>query len=245
MQQYFVDKAIHRNDNIQFNDEQSHHIMRVMRMKENDWVRIVDADSNAYFASLHFSNGNVTGKIEEVSDKICENPVKIILLMGMIKKDKWDLCLQKACECGVHTIVPFISSRSVVQLSDTTSKKVERWNKIAMEACEQCKRNHLVEVYKPMSFKEAIKHVQADLNLIAYEDANIQAESLKKVLKNHTSPHTIAICIGVEGGFDEKEIEFALQNDYQCISLGGRILRAETAAMALLSHLCYEYELEE
>lgn len=245
MQQYFIEHEANINDIVELNEEQAHHIKTVMRMKENDVIRIVDSMENAFFAKVIYDGKKVKASLTDISDKKCENPVEIILLMGLIKKDKWDVCIQKACECGVHTIIPFTSIRSVVHPTDTTDKKVERWNKIAMEACEQCKRNHLVEVMKPMSLKDALKNIQADYKIIAYEDANIKGMSLKKILKTYEDPKKIIICIGVEGGFDPKEVQFAIEQGYDCVSLGGRILRAETAAMSMLSQLCYEYELED
>ena len=165
--------------------------------------------------------------------------------MGLIKGDKWDLLIQKACELGVEQIIPFTSSRCVVKnKAEKQDKKLTSWNKIAKEACEQCKRSALVKVHAPIPFAELTKWTQPNaLKLIAYEDADLEGQHLASLLAQHKKPSHVLIVIGAEGGFAKEEVELLRQHDFACVSLGGRILRAETAAFYALSVISFYYEL--
>ena len=239
MQQYFINQQIEKQEKIIFSTEQQHHIKRVLRMKNNDVVKIVDSRGMPYLVKLTIQD-NVIGKVIETLDKK-EEVVKITLLQGMIKGERWDMLIQKACEFGVNKIVPVVSSRTVVKLNDKIEKKRDRYNKIAMEACEQSKRDHLVEVSAPIKFQN-IEQYKSELNLIAYEDADIKGASLKKLLEHHPNAKTITVLIGSEGGFSKEEVAFALEKGYYCVSLGHRIFRAESAAWAMLQSLIFYYE---
>lgn len=241
MQQYFIETEI--TDWIPFNSEQSHHIKNVMRMKEGSIVKVVDSSEKAALVSITYENKEVIGKLKEMCSVSTENKVKMILGMSLIKKEKWDYCIQKACECGAYEIQPFISSRSVVKISDEKNeKKLVRWNKIASEACEQSKRNHCCEVKTVCDYKE-ILNTKADLKLIAYENADRIASNIATVLTNHPHIQSVLMLVGPEGGFSEEEVSLALDKEFICVSLGSRILRAETAAITSLNMIDYHYEL--
>lgn len=240
MQQYFIDEKV--KDKIQFNDEQAHHIKNVMRMKEGNIVKVVDDEENAAYVCIHYENKQVFGLLKE---EIVTNDMKlkIKLAMALIKKEKWEFCVQKACECGAYEIVPFVSSRSVVKISDEKNdKKLERWQKIASEACEQSKQNHCCEIQKVSSFDEIID-VKADLKLIAYENADKIANNLARVCIDHPNIKSVVVMIGPEGGFSEAEVRKAMDKGFVCISLGQSILRAETAAICSINMLKYHYEI--
>lgn len=241
MQQYFIETEI--TDCITFNEEQSHHIKNVMRMKEGSIVKVVDDNENAALVSIFYENKTVVGKLKEKCTMTTENKVNMILGMSLIKKEKWDFCIQKACECGAYEIHPFVSSRSIVKISDEKNdKKLVRWNKIASEACEQSKRNHCCEVKSVCEYKE-ILNTEADLKLIAYENADRIASNIANVFIEHPHVQSILILIGPEGGFSEEEVHQAIQKGFKCVSLGNRILRAETAAITSLNMMNYHYEL--
>lgn len=240
MQQYFIDEKI--SNQIHFNDEQSHHIKNVMRMKEGTIVKVVDDEENAALVTIHYENKNVYGLLDQTIEKD-ESKLQIKLGMALIKKDKWEFCIQKSCECGVYEILPFESSRCVVKISDEkNNKKLERWQKIASEACEQSKQNHLCEI-KQVSMFDEILDIEADLKLIAYENADKIAHNLAAVCFNHPNIQSIFVLIGPEGGFSESEVHKAIDKGFICISLGKSILRAETAAVSSINMLKYHYEI--
>ena len=180
--------------------------------------------------------------VREVRD-CSQTSVELILAQGMIKGEKWDYLLQKSAELGVAEIIPFVSSRCVVKIKDEKSeKKIVRWNKILCEACEQCKRSTLVRLQPPCTFSQ-LSQIDADLRLIAYEDADCKSERLCEVLRAHPSPKRVLMVVGSEGGFSADEVEALTATGFHRVSLGGRILRAETAAISLLNSIEFYYDM--
>lgn len=164
--------------------------------------------------------------------------------LAMLKNDKMDFLVQKAVEIGVKTVVPFFSSNVIVKLDDKgKQKRKEKLQKIADEACKQCGRMDNVVIEEFLDFNELLCNVEKlQKVLFAYEAANdslrIEIEDIKNNKYNN-----IGIIIGAEGGFTPKEAERLQEKDnVKVVSLGSRILRAETAALNLLSILIYEME---
>lgn len=243
MQQYFIEQHAEPAVRILMSDEQAHHISHVMRMKEQEQIRIVDPASSLYLAAVHYEGKQVYADILEPIVDMTRNRVKITLLQGMIKKEKWDFLLQKSAELGVDRIVPFTSSRSVVKAKEERlDKKMQRWNKILLEACEQCKRSTRVDLCEPCDLKQTINFA-GDLNLIAYEDADACSEKLCDVLKQHPDVSHVTLAIGCEGGFSKEEVDMFVAQGWHRVSLGTRILRSETAAMAGINSISFFYEM--
>ena len=241
MQQYFINSKL--TDTVIFNDEQSHHIAHVMRMKEGEIVKVVDCEEKAAYVAIHYDEKKICGILQNRLDTDTSKQIKISLAMALIKKEKWELCIQKSAECGAYDILPFISSRSVVKISEEKNeKKLSRWQKIALEACEQSKQNHCCVIHSVESFSQILEK-EADLKCIAYENADMKAESLGKVLTQHPHIQSVLMMIGPEGGFSEEEVLEAKAHGFICVSLGRRIFRAETAAISAISMLNYHYEM--
>lgn len=168
----------------------------------------------------------------------------ITLYIALLKTDKLDFVVQKAVEIGVKKIVPFSSANVVVKLDDKAkSKRVEKLQKVADEACKQCGRTDMVAVEKIITFKEMKAKLENEKAvLFAYEASK---DSLRKELNliKEKNVEDISLIIGAEGGFTQTEAEELKQNPaVKCVSLGTRILRAETAALNLLSIVIYEME---
>ena len=207
MRQFFLDREIKLNDLCELDENQAHHVKSVLRMAEDDPVRIVDSASRAFLGRLKFVDRKVFVYIDSETDSN-ESSRRIIYCAAMIKKDKWETVLQKAAELGANIIVPVITRRTIIHLEDRDiKKKLERWNKITLEACQQSNRNDLCEVVEPVKLKDIDRYKQ-DVNLVV---------------------------IGPEGGFEESEIEMLKEKGFTCVSLGSRILRAETAGLYMLS----------
>lgn len=241
MQQYFVEEALYEGACILMDEEAVHHISHVLRMKENDQVYLANGES-IWLGSVHFDHGNVMVKLlEEKADSSLAS-VKITLGIAMIKKDKWDFLLMKTAELGVSEIVPFFSRRCVVKAKEEKGdKKLMRYRKILQEACEQCKRSSLVKIENPCTLEESLSKMQGDLKLIAYESADVKSCHIKDVLNQHPDVRHVCVVIGCEGGFEEAEVQRFEQAGFIRVSLGGRILRAETAAMAAVNLIDYHY----
>jgi len=154
-----------------------------------------------------------------------------------------ELIVQKAVELGAYEIVPVVTKRAVVKLDDKkASKKVERWNSIAESGAKQSGRNVIPEVKTVMSFKEAVAYAkQLDVVLIPYELAEGMQET-KQIISAIHPGESVGIFIGPEGGFEETEVEYAMENGIKPITLGKRILRTETAGLTTLSILMYHLE---
>jgi 16S rRNA (uracil1498-N3)-methyltransferase len=230
MQEYFAINKI--NEKFILSEQDNFHIERVLRMRNGDHI-VVTYDSKKYDCVVNFDKGVNVNIISEL-DVSNELECKVTLVYGLPKKDKFEMVVQKSCELGVSFIVPFIAKRSIPVLDDkNTSKKLERWNMIAKEACEQSKRNELVKISEPVKLKDVLNY-KSELNLIAYEDLNCVGSShFYSLLENN--PKSITIVVGPEGGFDKNEVDFLNDNGFVSVSLGKRILRSETAPLYMLS----------
>ena len=241
MQQYFVEEALFTGAKIKMNEDASHHMVHVLRMKNDDVVYVANGQVQ-YEAKVYIEGKEVFVVCGDEKEDHSKTAVEIHLGMAMIKKDKWDFLLMKAAELGVTSIVPFFSKRCVVKAKEENSaKKMTRYRKILQEACEQCKRSSLVELHEMSTIKQCRDLLQADVKLISYESADVSSQHIKDVLAKYPNIKSAAIVIGCEGGFSEDEVAFFEEAGFIRVSLGGRILRAETAAMAAITMMDYHY----
>lgn len=238
MQQYFAKDKI--NNRFILDDQDLFHIERVMRMKNDDIIYVV-YNEIVYESLVKFVNGKIS--IECKRETVINNELNcnVTLVYGLPKGDKFEFVVQKATELGVSTIVPYAASRSVSVISkDKEGKKLERWNKIAKEASEQSKRNKCVRVEKVCD-EDSILNYKSKLNLIAYED--VSSEGCNKLFNLLSEKvDSITLVVGPEGGFEQREVDNLINNGFEVISLGKRILRSETAPLFLMSVISYMYE---
>jgi 16S rRNA (uracil1498-N3)-methyltransferase len=238
MQQYFAHKKI--NNTFTFSKSDNHHLLNVMRIKENEEILVVYKEKK-YLCNVKIINKEINALISKEVNLFNELDVDITLIYGLPKGDKFEFVIQKACELGVSRIVPFLSKRSVVKIKDNEKeKKLLRWNKIALEACKQAKRNKLVEVKEITSLND-LKEYKSKLNLIAYEEKSNEGSNNLFSLLNKKQ-ESITIVVGPEGGFDKSEVNYFLDNEFISVSLGKRILRSETAPIYLLSVISFMQE---
>ena len=230
MQRYFVNK---KNDKFILTDLDFHHIKDVMRIKSNGEIICV-YDNKSYLCTITYNNSSYDIKIVNECDNDVELSKDVILYQAVIKNEKFDLVVQKACELGVKEIVPTIFERSVVKVDNKNiENKLTRYNKIIKEACEQSHRQLLANI-RPFINLKNIKEDDETLKILAYENNNDQ-HSLKNILNKIDNYKRIAIVIGPEGGFTIDEVNYLLSIGFISVSLGKRILRSETASIALLA----------
>ena len=174
-----------------------------------------------------------------------ELPVKLYLFQGLPKGDKMELIIQKAVELGVYEIIPVRTKRVVVKLDEKKeTKKIARWQQIAESGAKQSGRGIIPEVKPVMSFKDAIDYAKnLEGVLIPYEKAEGMNKT-REIIKGLKGKKSVGIFIGPEGGFDEQEIEAAMNSGVEPVTLGRRILRTETAGLTMLSILMFEFEEE-
>ncbi|MFR3438714.1 MAG: 16S rRNA (uracil(1498)-N(3))-methyltransferase [Clostridium sp.] len=221
------------------------HIKNVLRLEVGDWIVACDGNGTDYVSRIQsICSDEVVASIEKVQPTGTELPVKITLFQGMPKKDKLELIIQKAVELGACEIVPVMTKRTVVKLSEEKkiNKRLERWQSIAYAAAKQCDRGIIPTVHKPVSYEEALAMAdQLDYNVIPYE-LQTGMEEARKIVDQACKQRSLGIFIGPEGGFEPEEVERAMTRNIHPMTLGKRILRTETAGMALLSILMFQMQ---
>lgn len=217
------------------------HIKNVLRMRTGDTL-LVSENGQSHLCEIEsLSEDTAIVRITEEDYRSTELPVKLYLFQGLPKSDKMELIIQKAVELGAFAIIPTEMSRCVVKLEEKKKKsKIERWQAISESAAKQSKRNIIPEIMNVMTFGDALQFAKnLDVILVPYESKDGML-STKKALEMLAPGKSAGIFIGPEGGFDDREIEKALNAGGEIISLGKRILRTETAALTALS-MCMLY----
>lgn len=237
MQRYFVNKE---NDKFILSSSDLHHVKDVMRIK-NEGQLICVYNNQSYLCSINYFDNDYQIRVIEEITKDVELNKKVYLYQAVIKNDKFDLVIQKATELGVTDIIPTIFSRSVVKVDDSKKdNKLNRYEKIVKEACEQSHRLVLPTIHNYQKVK-TITLDEDTLGLIAYEN-NGDYASFNNALKDVDKYNKIAIVIGPEGGFSNDEVDYLVKQGFKNISLGKRILRSETASMYALSVIAFYLE---
>lgn len=245
MQRYFIEQFEEGRAIITGDDAK--HISKVMRMTAGERV-IVVADNEAHICSITSVEQNIT--VEQTGEVVAspEMPVHVTIACGLPKGDKLELIAQKGTELGMYALLPYAAERSIVKWDDKKAKKnQERLQKIAKEAAEQSHRTHIPTVDMPISFKQLVARLSDyDVIFIAdEEDAKVAertrfADKLKNVYDNKSE--SILCIFGPEGGISRAEVDALRAAGAQVMSLGPRILRAETAPLYALSAISYEFE---
>lgn len=232
MQQYF---AINKNLKLDITDY--HHIKNVMRMKVGDLIKIA-YDNTIYMCKLTKIDNEIK---YDIIEKIKNNNIniKISVAYSLIKEQKQDYLFQKCTELGVYEFIPINTIRSVIKIDNKKqSDKIIRWQKICKEAAEQSFRYNIPKINNILDIKDLIK-LDYDLKLLC--SLNKNTKNIKKVIQKNNNCDRILLVTGPEGGFDPKEEELLIKNGFISVSLGDTVLRAETAPVAAISMINYEY----
>lgn len=244
MYRFFVAPEMCHGDSIIISGADYNHIKNVLRLKCGEEITISDGADREYVCRINkYTDNEVIAGIVDVLGTGSELKTSITLYQGYPKSDKLELIIQKAVELGATRIVPVMTRRTIVKLDERKAdKKVERFNAIALSAAKQSKRAVIPVVERVMTWKEALRDAEGlDMNIIPYEDAKGITHS-REVIQSIRGKQSLGIFIGPEGGFDEQEVEEAKAIGAECITLGHRILRTETAGMTTLSIVMFELE---
>lgn len=230
MQRYFGSVI---GNQVLLKDDDIFHLTRVMRAKPGDQIEVV-SDNQVFLCEVRtFKPLSIY-----VLDKIKENNElrnDVILVAALLKGEKMDLVLQKATELGVREIVLLQTERTIVKIKKEEQElKFERYRKILKEAAEQSKRTQIPALYRILDMKH-LDDIEADVKMIAYEGEEGPSESFSKLVHSIDGKKKVAVIIGPEGGFSEYEVVLAGNAGFEKVSLGRRILRAETATFYALS----------
>ena len=245
MSNFFIDSGNIDGEYAYVTGSDVNHIKNVLRMKESDEIKLSAGDGLLYTAVIsEFLTDRIVCRIIDCEGGRSELPAKIVLFQGLPKKDKMELIIQKAVELGVSEIVPVMMKRTIVKLEDNKKeqKKLERWRTISLTAAKQSGRAIVPEVSDFITFNEAVKRAEGlEYNLIPYENEK-GMDKARELIKEVENKKSIGIFIGPEGGISEDELELAINAGAKPISLGNRILRTETAGLALVSIIAFEID---
>ena len=222
---------------------EAHHMSRVLRMGRGDALVLLDGKGGRFLAEIQsVSREAVKVRIQKSLDHEPPPALEITLCQAVIKSGPMDYLIQKTSELGVTRISPFFSSRSVVHLkADRHQKKRNRWREIAHSAAKQCNRDIPAEIGPPESFDRqlALFSKAPGLRVILWEKET--SRDLKDLLQNHEPSMSFTGMVGPEGGFTPEEVSAAQHAGFIPVSMGSRILRAETAALVLVAIVQYEW----
>lgn len=230
---------------IRITDKQDiQHIVKVLRLREGDKIDISDSVKWEYETEISYIDKEYVEAVILDKQKFTNEPfTKVTLFQGVPKQGKMELIIQKTVELGIYEIIPVFTDRSVVTDNGKFSKKIERWQKVSDEAVKQCKRGIIPNIGEDITFKQMLT-LLAGFDLVLFPYENEDNRTIKDALRGlDYKPETVAIIIGPEGGFLDKEADSLRELNTQCVTLGKTTLRTETAGMAALAMVMYELEL--
>lgn len=242
MYKFFVEgKQINENI-IKIIGEDKKHISNVLRMKCKEKILINNKETNETYEAtiVNIDIDSINCIINKKVDNSTEPKVKVDLFQGLPKADKFEYIIQKSVELGINTIIPVNMKYCISKIKDE-DKKNNRWGKISEAAAKQSKRDIIPKVNMSVDINYVCEEIKNyDIVLVAYE--NEEEIRIKDVLKENKEIESIAIVIGPEGGISKEEVEKLKEKGAKIVSLGKRILRTETASLAALSIIMYEYD---
>lgn len=221
------------------------HIRNVLRMKAGEEISVSNGQDGREYRCGIVSLGEdcVICELRFIREDNVELPAKVYLFQGLPKADKMELIIQKAVELGVYEIIPVSAKRCVVKLEDKkAASRLNRWQGIAEAAAKQSRRGIIPRIHEVMSFRDAVRMAaDMDVRLIPYEFAE-GMERTRELVGALRPGQSIAVFIGPEGGFEEAEVRLAEESGIEPVTLGRRILRTETAGLAVLAWIGYVLE---
>lgn len=230
-------------DTLTLQSDEARHLREVLRLRPGDRVHVFNGVGKEFDCSIEESRKD-TARLKvltEVAPARPESPLQMTLAVALLKSDKFDLVVQKATELGVVSIVPVATKLADVRLRDDSdaNKRVTRWQRIALEASKQSGRALVPEVVQPISFTKLVQ--AADFSReqkLMFSEREGQSLEMNDTL--NVEQRQITALVGPEGGWTDEEISMARDSSWSVVTLGGRTLRAETAAITvvvLLQHL--------
>ena len=242
MRRFYAAPAQFKQQVVYLNLDESKHLRDVLRLREADEVSVFDGAGREFSCTVDKpGRGKELAELKligEIKPPAPESKLRLTLAIALLKGEKFDLVIQKAAELGVSKVVPLKTKRADVKIKDEkeAAKKLDRWRRVALEAAKQCGRAVIPEISPPIEFSSFVQDVNGTRVLFAERDG----ASLAVFVSAHPEIVEIVAIIGPEGGWEDEEIALARRNGVDIITLGGRILRAETAGItisALLQHL--------
>lgn len=232
MEYYYTPKEYISSGSLTIVDDEAKHLGKVLRKNAGDEIFVTDGLGNLYRVKIgSAAKSLIECSILEKLPGINEPKTKVTLYQSLIKNpDRFEFSIEKSVELGVYEIFPIITEHTI----NKTTNKVERWQSIALSAMKQSQRCLLPKVNTPLQFADAVVSCKADIKLIADETAGKDHSNDDKGFPKYTGTDSIAVFVGPEGGFTPDEIQHAVTNGFERLSLGPRKFRSETASLLAL-----------
>lgn len=239
MRRFFLDVPLAAEVLIEGQD--AHHIGRVLRLQVGDTIVVVAPDGQAGIAKIKsIALDHVMLTLQDVILEQKEAPISVYLAQGLPKSDKMDYIVQKAVELGVKAVYPFTADHSVVQYDQAKkNSRREKWQKVAVEAAKQCGRTVVPVVGPIQGLAEVLANIPEETVVIMLYEGQT-SKGIKEVLAENRNSNYLLI-VGPEGGFSTKEVALCEKYRASIVTMGQRILRTETAALAGVTIIMYEY----
>ena len=224
----FLDQKFFINKKIILEHSSSHHLLKVLRKKEGDKIILFDGKGNSCLGVITLiSRSKLELEIIDVFERTLRSGVDINLGQSLIKSDPLHLVIQKATELGIVSFSPLITDHSVVRIKATKNRNL-KWNLIARNACEQCGENWLPTIADPIDLDQWASTVKSNLKIVLYPNADNKISDLEY-------KDSVSLAIGPEGDFTNYEVDSLTEKGFIPVTIGKRILRAETAAISAIS----------
>jgi 16S rRNA (uracil1498-N3)-methyltransferase len=229
---------LHIQATIRLEQKAGHHLVHVLRARTGDKLTLFNGAGGEYESVIvNIDKKGVDVNITSFMPREVEPPCHIYLAQGLARGEKMDFIVQKAVELGVQKIIPLLTEHCNVRLdNERKEKRLQHWQGIAVNACEQCGRNRLPGITSPISFETWLPTVKAGLCFVL-------SPHVQNKLPTDTLPScaSIVLLIGPEGGLSDNEIKAAIQHGFLPLNLGPRVLRTETASLAAITILQYRH----
>ena len=234
MRRFYAPPGDFENERVVLSEEETRHLRDVLRMRVNEKARVFDGEDREFLCEIENieKRRTILKIIEEITPKAPESDLSLTFAVALLKGEKFDLVVQKSVELGVKNFVPLVTKRCDVKIKDA-EKKLERLRKIALEAAKQSGRAGLMKIETPSDFDRFIETAKGAKVLFA--------ESGGGDFSGISVENQLTAIVGSEGGWEDSEIAAAKANGFQIVTFGGRILRAETAAIAFAAILQHRF----
>ncbi len=230
---FYCDAALAAGARIALPEALAHHALRVLRLRNGEAMTLFNGQGGEYPAVLEIDGKAGFAQLGEFNSREAELGGRVTLAQGLPSGDKMDWVVEKAVELGAARVSPIAAQRSVLQLSGARlEKRVAHWQRIAQSAAEQCGRNRLMAVDAPLSLEDWLAQPADGLRVLCHPEADSDLAGLVRSLPDGQG---ITLLVGPEGGWSDKELEAARKAGVQAVRFGPRVLRTETAGLALLS----------
>jgi len=235
---FFAPPEAFNKQTVTLTGDEARHLRDVLRLKPGDEVFVFDGAGKEFRCTIESARRDQAflSQCHEIAPTHAESPLQLTLAVALLKGEKFDLVVQKTTELGVAEIMPVMTRHADIHLRDASEaeKRVSRWKRIAMEAAKQCGRAVVPSINLPISFESLTQEQGSSVRFMFSERGGV---SLDEAFSQSEPPYKMIALIGSEGGWADEEIATASNNGWQVVTLGGRVVRAETAAIAVTALL--------